>query len=192
MRFSIKSIPLLLAAGFLSFTACNDDGTNASRINADSSALPVDTSSQSNASTPATNSDQAFIDYVVPKNASEIAWLTAGMNHGNSKELKDHAKMMLADHKKLEGEVKDLITKKSMSMPAADTTNAVTINDKKGKDWDKAWTDKMVADHEEILNKLQSAQNDVQDADAKTLITNTIPVVQNHLKMAKAMQAKMK
>jgi putative membrane protein len=100
--------------------------------------------------------------------------------------------MMLADHKKMDVDVKKLITKKNWQVPAiGDTANAVNINDKTGKDWDKAWTDKMVQAHQDLLNNLQQQQNQVKDADLKATITKAIPVVQGHLKMADMLNGKM-
>ena len=77
-------------------------------------------------------------------------------------------------------------------MPALDTANTVTINDKTGKDWDKAWADKMVDDHTALLDKLKKAKADVKDSALSKLITNTIPVVESHLAMSKKIQDKLK
>ena len=68
----------------------------------------------------------------------------------------------------------------------------VDINDKTGTAWDKAWTDKMVADHADLLAHLNTLSGQVTDADAKKLVAGAIPVVQSHLDMVKKMDASMK
>ena len=137
--------------------------------------------------------DQGIINDLVTGNTKEIAWLNAALSKSTNKEIKSHASMMLKDHQGLGTKVQDLITKKNWAAPPTpDTTNEVNINDKSGKDWDKAWADKMVTDHSNLLDKLNKAQGDAKDADLKALITKTKPVVQSHLDMAKALQAKMK
>jgi len=137
--------------------------------------------------------DQGIVNALVDANTKEIAWITAGVNKGSTKECRDHASMMLKDHETLKGKVKDLIAKKNMTSPAMpDVSNEVTINDKSGKDFDKAWTDKMIADHEKLLTTLTKFEGEAKDADLKSLITNTKPVVQKHLDMAKMIKSKMK
>ena len=49
----------------------------------------------------------------------------------------------------------------------------------------------MVAEHEEILARLKSAEGAVKDEDHRTLVKNAQPVIQGHLDMAKKMQGKM-
>ncbi len=135
--------------------------------------------------------DQAFINFLVPANEKEIEWINAGINHGSTKELKDHAKMMLADHKKLGEQVSALLAKKQLAKPSPDTTS-ISIMNLKGKEWDKAWADKMVADHEDLLSKLTNAETTVKNAELKALATSAKPTVQLHLDMAKSVQGKLK
>src|SRR6185436_16156681 len=114
--------------------------------------------------------EQDFLNFAVPANAKEIIWLKAGQAKGSSG-IKEHSKMMLADHKKLETTVKNYMSgKTNLTMPVLDTANTVNINDKTGTDWDKAWADKMVDDHNALLEKLKKAQTDVKDADLNKII----------------------
>ena len=166
MKLSMKFVSFL-TAGMLCLTACNSDSNSNSTSTASDSggtsnanSKMADTGSSNsmnnnNSSAASANPDQAAIDYMVPKNMMEIAWLMAGIHNGTSKELKEHATMMLADHKKLGDKVKALITSKSLTMPAVDTAGAVSIMDAKGKDWDKAWANQMVKDHSKINDDLK-------------------------------------
>jgi putative membrane protein len=137
--------------------------------------------------------EQEFVNYAVPANTTEMIWLREGVEKSGNKDIKNHAKMMLKDHQQLDEKVKAYLTTKgtNLTVPAVDTTNAVNINDKKGKDWDKAWVDKMVDDHSNLLDKLKSSQKDVKDSSLLALINNTIPTVESHLAMTKTMKSKM-
>lgn len=195
MKFLIRSSAYLLIAGALTLTACNGDKDTSTTSTTDSSAANnSDSSTKMAADSSATtsNAEQDVINYAVPKNATEIAWLMAGIAKGTNKELKEHARMMLADHKKLDGEVSALIAKKGWTKPTIDTANAVSLTETSGKEWDMAWTDKMIAEHSEIVDRFTKAKGDVKDADLSALLTKTIPVVQSHLDMAKAMKDKIK
>ncbi len=216
MKFPFKSCSILSLAGMLLITACGNDSSTSTTSSTDSSGsssnmnstdmnsgATVDSasskqnsttnnSSTANNSIGNTNPDQATIDYMVPSNTKEIAWLMAGLKQGTSKEIKEHSRMMLADHKKMGAQVSALIASKNLTAPPVDTMNVVNINDRKGKEWDKAWVDKMVQDHQELLNKLKQSETEVRDSSLKKLVVKSEPVVQSHLDMVKKMQDKMK
>jgi putative membrane protein len=182
--------------GVLMMVACGGSNSAGSTENSDSSSATAKTDTMQVAPQPQAGNpspEQSFINYAVPGNTLEIVWLKAGMTKTANKDIKSHAKMMLKDHEQLDTKVKNYLTKNgsTLNVPAVDTTNAITINDKMGKDWDKAWVDKMVEDHSGLLDRLKNSQKDVKDTALLTLINNTIPVVESHLAMAKSMQVKM-
>ncbi|TDH21481.1 DUF4142 domain-containing protein [Segetibacter sp. 3557_3] len=197
MKMSIKALAVVFASGIIA-TSCNS-GSDTSG-NADSSTVKTNDTGAGAADTgtgamsgmnTGGNPNQDVINTMVTKNDTEMAWLKAGMNNGTNAQLKSHAKMMLAEHQALGKKVTALVQQKGLTAPTVDTTGAVTLTEAKGKEWDKAWTDKMVAEHQDLLEKLNSAETTVTDEDLKNIVTSTKPVVQKHLDMAKAMQGKM-
>jgi len=207
MKISFKSFGILSIAGVLTLAACNNNtpdsasaGTDSARNTMSQDDGTVDSASTRTDGESATtgtmitnaNPEQATIDYMVPDNKKEMAWLMAGISKGTSKEVKDHARKMLADHKKLGQQVADFIKTKNLTEPTVDTANVVNLTEEKGKEWDKAWVNKMVQDHSDLLNKLNLSESEVRDSSLKKLVINTKPVVQSHLDMSKMMQDKMK
>ena len=201
MKLSIKTFAIVCSAVIM--YACNsgDKSTTATSSDSVGSDQPaaMDTShitdtSHTMASSAASSPEQDFLNYAIPANAKEIIWLKAGIAHGDLKDIKAHASMMLKDHTKLGATVKDFLSKKpAYTMPSlTDTVNTVNITDKTGADWEKAWSDKMVDDHKDLLDKLKKAQDDVKDPDLKKIITSTIPVIESHLAMAKTIKDKIK
>jgi len=189
MKLLIKS---LVIAGSMAAFACGSNGGNST---SDSTATKTDSARVDSTTTSQArpSGEQDFINYAVPANTKEIIWLQAGIKQGQSKELKNHAKMMLKDHQKLDATVKNYLSSHSnLSVPTVDTSNVVGLQDKKGKDWDKGWADQMVSDHSDLLTKLKQSQNDVRDTALASLINNTIPVVDSHLQMAKTLQGKLR
>jgi putative membrane protein len=187
----------VFGAGILGFTmllsSCGNNNTGTGST--DTTATKTDTAMTSQNTQPQAmkSPEQDFVNYAVPANTTEMVWLREGISKSDNKEIKNHAKMMLKDHEKLDDKVKAYLSTKgtSLTVPTVDTSNAVNINDKKGKDWDKAWVDKMVEDHSGLLDKLKTSQKDVKDSSLLTLINSTIPTVESHLAMAKSMQSKM-
>jgi len=188
MKSLIK--PLVFISS-LAFFACNSNSTSSGSDATSAKTDSTKTDSSTALNPVSSKSEQDFINYAVPANTKEIIWLEAAIKQAHNSEVKEHAKMMLKDHKKLDETVKNYLTYHSgISVPSVDTTNVVDIKDKKGKDWDKAWSDKMVMDHSDLLGKLKQSQSDIKDTALSSIITNTIPVVESHLAMAKTLQNK--
>ena len=194
MKLSIKTLAVLLAG--VALYSCND-GANTSSTNTTSldsvttkhSSVATDTSTTV-MKTATVNAEQEFLNYAVPANTKELMWIKAGINMGTAKNVKEHSRMMLNDHNKMAAEIKKFMSSKAhFTMPTVDTANVVNLTEKKGADWDKAWTNKMVTDHTELLEKLQKSKNDVKDADLNKMITNNIPIVESHLAMVKKLQS---
>src|SRR5690606_16888927 len=133
-----------------------------------------------------------FVTDVIKENKKEIAWLNAGIKYGNSAELKSDARSMLKDHETMGKEMMDYANQKSYSVGEVDTVNVVDINDKSGKDWDRAWADKMVDAHQKLVDKFEDFQDKAQDAELKNKVTNTIPTLRAHLDMARQLKDKLK
>lgn len=196
MKALFNNIGFICIVGALFFTSCNNDNGNTDATSNKDSGNRMTTDSNSissNTNIPKDNTNQEVINNLVQKNTKELIWLQAAIDNKNSaKEIKKHASMMVKDHKKLEEEVKELTSKKSWNIPSVDTANIININDKSGNEWDKAWANKMVSEHTELLNMLTNAQKNVSDTELKELITKTISVVQSHLRMANELNSKIK
>jgi putative membrane protein len=197
MKSVIKHTGFLALGCALSLTVLSCGNNSSKTTTADTTAVatpaaPADTSANNTANNNASsNKDANFVSDVSVANAKEMAWLQAGIDNGG-KDVKDHAKMMMKDHQGLAQTMKDYAAKKNITLPPdQDYSKDVDMGTKKGKDWDKAWADKMVDAHQQTIDKFQQAQNDVSDPDLKTIITNTLPTLHKHLDMCKVLQAKM-
>ena len=201
-----NTLHLLLIAGLLSLGACNNSGSS-STSTSDSVATKVDSAvatvkqGAQNVANDIKNAvdgnpDSNFVVKATKANMEELKILQAGWDNGSSKDLKAHAKMMIADHKKLGASVKAYSDKKSYTLPADDNgkgDDAVASLNKntKGADWDKAWVDKMVEGHNDAISLFEDYQNKVKDPDLQKMITDALPTLHSHLDMMKQLQDKM-
>ena len=64
------------------------------------------------------------------------------------------------------------------------------LNKKTGKDFDKAYTNDMLDDHEDAIDAFQKGSNNLQDADLKNFATQTLPTLQMHQDSIKAIAGK--
>ncbi|MEO5943215.1 MAG: DUF4142 domain-containing protein [Ferruginibacter sp.] len=192
MKHSINLSLAIIAAGF-TIISCNNNSKDSLMSSTDTTtnSMMADTTSAMSTTTAMVTPEQEFINYAVPGNTNEMDWLTAGVKYG-SKDIKTHAAMMLKDHDALGKKVKAYLdAHTNLTVPAVDTTNAVTINDKMGNDWNKAWSDKMVDDHAGLLDKLKTSSTTVKDPELLAIINPAIKTVEGHLEMAKMCQKMM-
>jgi putative membrane protein len=61
-----------------------------------------------------------------------------------------------------------------------------------GKNFDKDYMDHMVKDHDEDVAEFKKAIQNAKNADLKAFAAKTLPVIEEHLKMAKEIQSSMK
>jgi putative membrane protein len=191
-----KSFPLLLTAGMVVLFGCGDGSGSKIENKTDSLATRVESGVDNLGNKVDSllnkNPDQNFLEDAVEANTKEIRALTLGQQKGSA-QVKSAATKMLNDHKKLGEAVKDYIGKKNITLSDVDTAD--TDNDLNstatGIDFDKAWADKMVDDHKKVISMFEDAQNDVKDAQLKSMITDALPKLRMHLEMSQTLQEKL-
>lgn len=176
--------------GSISLASCGD-GDNHTETN-DTMTTGDQLQAAADSAQDAINGDQdkRFVQDAAEMNTKELAWVNAGIQNGTDADVKKHAKHMLPDHEKMGKDVAAYAAAKGIELPNVDVTNEVDNNEKKGSDWDKKWADKMVDDHEKVINRFENASTSVKDPELKTMIDNTLPTLRSHLEMAKTLQAK--
>lgn len=111
-------------------------------------------------------------------------------------EVKKFAQKMVTDHTKANDELKTLAAKKNMLLPAEVSSGQKSMMDKlnglSGADFDKAYIDGQVSDHEATVKLFEDQAKDDSDAELKAFAAKTLPIIKGHLEMIKGMQAKMK
>ncbi len=205
MKHTIKLATVALA---FSLASCGDSTTTTTNTTTDSNMDTKTTMSADPAAPPANNSnmttppadagmtDQDFVTQASSGNVAEVAAHKAAGTHAMSADVKMHAKHMLTDHMKMGDEMKTLAAKKNMQVsmdpPPAKKQMLDDMNaNKKGKDWDMAYLDAQVNDHNETIALFEKGSASVKDADLKALIDKTLPTLRDHLKMVQDAQAKM-
>jgi putative membrane protein len=110
--------------------------------------------------------------------------------------VKAFARQMVTDHKKMLQDGKALATKlnvtpdttkSDVSDARKDSANTVKDLTKKqqGADWDKAYMDKQVDDHQKVIDHLNDFINSAQNTELRNMLQQALPKVQQHLASAK-------
>lgn len=111
-------------------------------------------------------------------------------------EVKNFGQKMVTDHSKANTELKALAAKKAMTLPTDVNSSQKSMMEKlkglSGAEFDKAYVDAMVEDHETDVKLFEAQAKDDSDADLKAFAAKTLPTLKSHLEMIKSIQSKMK
>ena len=138
--------------------------------------------------------EKAFDDAEFVMKASEgglyeVQVHTLATKMAKGEELKKHATMMLKDHTKMNAELKKVATatgmKVSTKLDAKHTKKLETLKALKGAEFDKAYLDDQIEDHEEDIKEFTKASEKAKTPALKELATAALPTLKDHLEMVK-------
>lgn len=189
---------IILAAAALFVFACKKTETVENTATTSTSTSMTDTSSTTTttgtATTTLSKDDQDFATKAAQGNMAEVNGGTMASTKGTSPDVKDFGNLMVNDHGKALDELRQLAQTKGITLPtdvnADQKAEADKLSKLSGKDFDKEYTDAMVKDHEEDVAEFDKASKNAQDPDLKAWAAKVLPVIQDHLKMAKEMKGK--
>ncbi|MGN6196086.1 MAG: DUF4142 domain-containing protein [Ginsengibacter sp.] len=201
-----------MITGAIIFSACNGNSTS-STTNTDSTNNSMNNDTNTNKMNSDTNTNRMSGDTMnnanatVDKDAVDFAKEAAegGMmevqlgqiaqKNSSTKSIQDFGKMMVDDHSSLNDKLKDLASKKNVSLPSTITNDQQKKVDKlskeTGKDFDKDYVSMMIDDHKKDIDKFKSAGKKIKDADFKDFIIKALPTLQKHLDAIEAIHKKM-
>lgn len=138
---------------------------------------------------PAARADQAFLTEAASAGHMEVELGRIAQKHASSDRVKEFGQRMVDDHSKAGEDLKQVATRKSIMLPP--TMNAMhrkavdRLSKLRGKDFDRAYMQTMVKDHEEDVGKFRKEAETAADPDVKEFATKTLPTLESHLDMAK-------
>ncbi|CAN5798815.1 DUF4142 domain-containing protein [soil metagenome] len=153
------------------------------------------------ATIPTPQNEAAAVDFVPKAAASdmfEVAAARIAQKRSANAEVKKFAGDMITAHTKSTEGLKKAIADSGQTitppaaLPADLQGKLDDLNKAEAKDFDKMYVDGQVDAHQGALNLMQRYAEDGDVMSIKAFAAATAPVVQGHLDMAKAMQAKMK
>jgi putative membrane protein len=140
--------------------------------------------------------DKEFVMKAAQGGMAEVQLGQTAQSKASDPNVQSFAKKMVDDHSKANDELKQLATTKGLAVPAdLDAEHKKVVDDlskKSGKDFDKAYMKEMVGDHEKTASLLKKESSKAQDADLKNWASKILPTVEEHLRMAKDTQKKLK
>lgn len=212
MKTTLHIFSLLIFLS-LGFTACSSDSANtanrsgnnsmnnsarnssSSTVNSMSNGVATAVNSVSNAVT-GRPTEEDFWNKAAEGGMAEVELSKIAQTKAQNAEVKKFAQMMVTDHTKANGELKSLAGKKNVTLPtelnSTHKSAMEKLNSLSGTDFDKAYVDAMVTDHDDAVNLFQVEADGGTDPELKAWAGKTLPTLKSHQQMIKGIKEKMK
>ena len=144
--------------------------------------------------------EPSILGYVAAANNGEIELGQLGAKKATNAKVKAYARELVAEHRTLLAEGKSMATKLSATADTAADNVRDLMNHARdevkdltekaaGADWDKDFINKMIDDHQKVLDKLQDAAKNTTNADLRAALEKATGKVQQHLTKAQDIKA---
>ena len=140
--------------------------------------------------------DQEFADKAAKGGAMEVELGRMAATKAQNAAVKSFGRRMVTDHTKAGNKLKALAKRKGLSLSTEmDTTQREEVqrlSQLKGAEFDRAYMEMMVSDHEKDVAEFEMQANSGTDKDLKMFAAQTLPTLKVHLQLAKDTAAKVK
>jgi putative membrane protein len=136
-----------------------------------------------------TNEDKVFVTEAGMGGLAEVKMAGLAMEKASNADVKAFAQRMHTDHGKANTELAQFATAKGLALATELEGDAKAAFDHldtlSGAEFDKAYMQHMVEDHEKDVAAFDKASTSATDADLKAWAGRTLPTLKEHLEMAK-------
>lgn len=136
--------------------------------------------------------DRRFVEKAAASGLAEVQAGQLAQQKATDPKVKDFAQKMVTDHTTANQKLMALAQAKGLTPPAAlddkHQAELTKLQNADGAKFDKLYMKGQLRDHQEAVRLFQNEADKGQDADLKAFATQTLPILQQHLDMAKSDQ----
>ena len=143
--------------------------------------------------------DASIFGYIGASNAGEVRESQLAAKKATNPAVKKLAQQLVTEHRALALEMRSLAGKLSVTPDTADGDVQDVLKDARdqvkeltdkpaGADWDKEYIDNQIDDHKDLLDKLQDAAKNTNNAELRGAIEKATGKVQEHLTKAQSIK----
>ena len=144
------------------------------------------------AATPVATADQDFMLAAAQGGMTEVKLGELAATNGMRADVKEFGQMMVKDHTAIKDDLKALAAQKGVILPDSLNAKHQAMADKMaaltGSEFDDAYIKGMIKDHKMDAKEFKAESAATQDADIKSFLDKSIPVVEAHLQHVTAMK----
>jgi putative membrane protein len=148
------------------------------------------TTTTQSGSTKISKAEENFIKKVAQDGIAEVDLATLAKEHAKSDQVKTFAERMIKDHTKANQELERIAQNEGVAIPGEageeHSQMRADLSKLKGEDFDQHYMKEMVEAHQKAVSLLEQETKTGENKDLKAFAEATLPVVKEHLQMAKA------
>ncbi|MFL6301875.1 MAG: DUF4142 domain-containing protein [Terriglobales bacterium] len=197
---SVMTLALAVTIGCSQNRAGNNNtGGSASGSGSDTTAASNDNAngtSGSNAGTSSaklSDSEKQLLQNIAAADKAEVQAGQLAQSNAASQKVKDFGQKLVDDHTQNSQQLQQLAQQKGVQLndevKPEDKAAADKLQSMKGAQFDKAFMQHEKQDHAKLLSQLKQQQDQIQDPDLKSFVSQTISAVQQHLDMTQGTKA---
>lgn len=172
----------------------NTDTTGTAQSPSTATADPTTTGATGGTSSPVTPTDKEWVTTAGMAGLAEVQMGNLALQNAQHADVKAFAQRMVTDHTKSNEELQQLVSAKGLTLPAqldGEHKSAVDhLTGLTGAEFDKAYMQHMVADHDKAVAHFTTGSTGAEDADIKGFASKSLPVLQEHAALAKTVAGK--
>ena len=135
--------------------------------------------------------DRDFLMDAAMGGLMEVELGRVAAQQGSSDAVKQFGQRMVDDHSAANTELMTLASGKGITLPASiddkHREQVTKLSAMSGADFDRAYSKMMLKDHEKDVSEFEKESTKGGDADIKAFAAKTLPTLQEHLQLAKAL-----
>src|SRR5664280_238274 len=147
---------------------------------------------RANAAITVSMADKNFILAAAQGGMTEVKLGELAAQNGKRDDVKAFGQMMVKDHSAINDDLKALAAQKGVTLPDSLDAKHQAMVDKmaalKGSEFDDAYIASMINDHKADAKEFKAEAAETNDADIKSFLGKSIPVVDEHLQRITAMK----
>jgi putative membrane protein len=147
---------------------------------------------RANAATAVSAADQEFMQAAAQGGMTEVKLGELATQKGLRADVKEFGQMMVKDHSAINDDLKALAAKEDVTLPDSLDAKHQGMVDKlaalTGSAFDDAYVAAMIKGHKKDAKAFKAESTATQDADIKSFLDKSIPVVESHLQHVTAMK----
>jgi putative membrane protein len=142
------------------------------------------------------SSDKKFIEKAAQGGVAEVETGKLAAQKAQSPDVKQFGERMVKEHSAANEKLMQLVRDKGVAASNEMDSSTKREYDKLSKlssaQFDQEYMKTMVSDHETDVKEFQSEAKSAKDPDVKSFAQNTLPTLEEHLKIAKSAEASVK
>ena len=156
-------------------------------------APPSGAAQRSAGSAQLSSADQSFIKEAALGGQMEVELGRLAVEKASNAEVKQFGQRMVDDHGKANEQLSSIAQQKNVQVATELTGKAKADQDRlsklSGEQFDRAYMQLMVQDHRKDVAEFRKQSTKAKDADVKSFASQTLPTLEDHLKLAEQTQS---